>query len=302
MSVRTYADFENFKSRIQSELFNHQVITDNAYCQWFERGELEYEDVRHFIVQFSVFSNLFLVAQLKKMVNAVDLEEMRAAKEILANEIGTVFRPKVKESAESIAERNANKEDLGDPSIVSCVGTVDGGRFKFEAAHFEWLLNLGDKIGLSFSDMGKRRHGTPSTLFFCDELERLYGSADYLTGHAASFAVENWAAAGFWKQLIKGLRAFKAAHCRELPLGFFTWHDKVEGQHADHVWDELSELYSKREDFNEDHFIELGNEMLDGVMAFWVGLDQERQCRALKRTEDVTGLLDLDECAENSRM
>ena len=44
--------------------------------------------------QFSVFSQLFLVAQLQKIINAPTLEEMRDGKEILANEIGVVFKGK----------------------------------------------------------------------------------------------------------------------------------------------------------------------------------------------------------------
>ena len=32
-------------------------------------------------------------------------------------------------------------------------------------------------------------------------------------------------------------------------------------------------------DLDEDMFIKAGNEMLDGVEAFWIGLDQERITR-----------------------
>ena len=66
---------------------------------------------------------------------------------------------------------------------------------RFGAAHFEWLLRFGQPLGLTFNDMGKRRHGTASTLLFCDELFRLYGSDDYNEAMGAAFAVENWAAA-----------------------------------------------------------------------------------------------------------
>ena len=38
-------------------------------------------------------------------------------------------------------------------------------------------------------------------------------------------------------------------------------------------------LYNEH-NLNEDLFIKAGNEMLDGVKAFWVGLDQERITRA----------------------
>ena len=144
------------------------------------------------------------------------------------NELGVVYN-----------NGKAKKEDDVDPSLVSTEGTVDGGTFRFRAAHFEWLLRFGAPLGLTFDDLGKRRHGTPSTLFFCDELFRLYGSDDYNEAMGAAFAVENWAAAGFWKELISGLEQMKRNHVPTLPLAFFTWHDKIEEQHKAHTWDEL---------------------------------------------------------------
>ena len=122
---------------------------------------------------------------------------------------------------------------------MATTGTVEGGTFRFRAAHFEWLLRFGAALGLRFGDMGKRGHGERSTLFFCDELFRLYGSNDCNEAMGASFAVENWAAAGFWKELIAGLEHVKAEQLPALPLAFFTWHDKLEANHRDHVWREL---------------------------------------------------------------
>ena len=46
-----------------------------------------------------------------------------------------------------------------DPSLVSVSGTVEGGVYKHRAAHFEWLVDVGSSLGLSFEEMGKRRHG-----------------------------------------------------------------------------------------------------------------------------------------------
>ncbi|MGH9050406.1 MAG: hypothetical protein ACRDY4_11800, partial [Acidimicrobiia bacterium] len=127
--------------------------------------------------------------------------------------------------------------------------------------------------------LGKRRHGTPSTLFFCDELMRLYGSDDASTAEGASFAVEHWAAAGFWKELIAGLRTFKARECPELPLGFWTFHDQLEDQHAAHTEDELREAF-ETEGFDEERFLRGASEMLDGVHVFWRGLADEREPEA----------------------
>jgi hypothetical protein len=262
--------FAAFVQRCNEELMTHPVITNNEYCEWFALGEATRENVRHFVVQFSVFSNLFLIAQLMKTINAGSLEGMRASKEILANELGVIFN----KPGASLGEV-ADKDREGDPDIVSIEGTVDGGTFRFKAAHFEWLLRLGEKLDLSFNDMGKRRHGTPATLFFCDQLAAIYGNEDPNIAEGASFAVENWAAAGFWKQLVTGLEAFKRREQKDLPLAFFTWHDRIEEQHADHVMDELEELYFE-DGFDEEKFLKGGREMLDGVEAFWVGLNEQR--------------------------
>jgi len=190
---------------------------------------------------------------------------MRDAKEILANEIGVVFKPsKQKKTTSGV-----------DPEIVSVEGSVDGGTFRFKAAHFEWLVNFAEPLGLTFNDIGKRKHGNPATLFFCDELIRIYGSDDFSTSAGASFGVENWANAGFWKQIIQGLESYNKRAHPNLSLGFFKWHDALEGQHAQHTWDELEEIFNDK-DFNKDEFIKGGNDMLDGVAAFWEGLDQNR--------------------------
>lgn len=261
--------FLAFQGRIDTELLQHRVITNNRYAAWFRRGEQTCEQVKAFMVQFSVFSNLFLLAQLHKMINADSLHGMRASKEILANEIGVVFNARRKTPAPKDPERE------GDPELVSTEGTVQGGVFRFRAAHFEWLLQIAEKLGLGFNDVGKRRHGTHWTLFFCDELVRLYGNEDYAISHAASYAVENWAAAGFWEELIEGLTRYNQRTGADLPLAFFTWHDRLEAQHAQHTQEELEELYFVRA-IDEDAFIQYGIEMLNGVAAFWDGLDEQR--------------------------
>lgn len=265
--------FESFVERCNTDLMSHPVITDNTYCKWFAEGGLNRDDVAHMVQQFSVFSNLFLIAQLKKCINAGSLEGMRASKEILANEIGVIFNA---DSGRPSADGDHDRE--GDPDIVSIEGSVDGGTFRFRAAHFEWLLKMGEKLGLGFADMGKRRNGTPATLFFCDELERIYGNEDPNIAEGASFAVENWAAAGFWKQLVAGLEDFKKREQQDLPLAFFTWHDRIEDQHAGHVMDELEEAFFT-DGFDEEKFIAGGQDMLKGVHAYWIGHDQERLAR-----------------------
>jgi len=257
--------FLAFQQRIDQELLQHRVITSNHYTAWFRCGQQTREQLKAFIVQFSVFSNQFLVAQLQKMVNADTLESMRVSKEILANEIGVLFN----------AEQSDTLAQVTDAPIAT-EGSVDGGVFRFRAAHFEWLMAIAAKLSLGFADLGRRCHGSPSTLFYCDELVRLYGHEEYLTSQAASYAVENWAAAGFWDELSGGLERYNKRTGSKLPLGFFSWHSLIESQHALHTQEELEELYFDRA-IDEDDFIRVGNEMLDGVAAFWDGLDEQRR-------------------------
>ncbi|MGH9039826.1 MAG: hypothetical protein ACRDZ3_06310 [Acidimicrobiia bacterium] len=275
METRSASDLDAFRARVEGIVHQHPVVVDNTYTRWFSEGFATAEDVRHLAVQFSVFSHLFVEAQLRKVINAADIESYRAGKEILMNELGVIFRSAGGPApAEAPGVRGAPDEAV-DPDLVGTDGTVDGGRFRFAAAHFEWLLRFGAVLGLAFDEMGKRRCGTTSTLFFCDELLRIYGSEDASIAEGASYAVENWAAAGFWKELIAGLRVFKARECADLPMGFWIWHDKIEDQHAAHTADELAEAFF-RPDFDEERFCAGAVEMLDGVKAFWDGLDRDR--------------------------
>jgi hypothetical protein len=262
-------DFAAFQARADDVVRHHAVVVANPYTAWFAKGEATRDDVRHLTVQFSVFSHLFIEAQLRKVINAPDLDTYRAGKEILLNELGVVFRPLRAEVARPL-------EPGTDPEIVGAEGTVDGGTFRFGAAHFEWLLKFAEPLGLRYEDLGTRRHATPSTEFFCDELLRVYGADDASIGEGASFAVEHWAAAGFWKELIQGLRAFKERECPGLPLGFWTFHDQLEDQHAAHTEEELREVYDTP-GFDEQRFLRGATQMLDGVFAFWRGLDEDRQ-------------------------
>ena len=261
-SVNKAKHFLKFQRRINKELLKHRVITTNPYTAWFEHGEQNLEQIKALIIQFSVFSNQFLIAQLHKMIHADTLESMRASKEILANEIGVRFK--------------STGHTHGVRKLGATEGSVEGGVFHFGAGHFEWLYNLALKLGLTFAEIGQPKHGTKPTLFFCNELIRLYGGDDYQVSQAASYAVENWAAAGFWGQLIKGFHLFNERNSTNLPLGFFIRHDQLECQHAAHTQEELEELYFTLE-LDEDGFIRYGNEMLDGVAAFWDGLDEQRR-------------------------
>jgi len=152
---------------------------------------------------------------------------------------------------------------------------VDGGVCRFRAAHFEWLTGVAESLGWGYVDIGKRKHGRPTTLHFCDRLIRLYGSDDPQIAEGASFAVENWAAAGFWQELEDGLTRIKQTRYPHLRLAFFTWHNRVEAQHAGHTLEELEEVYFNP-NFDQAKFIQGGREILDAIALFWDGLNQDR--------------------------
>jgi hypothetical protein len=272
----TGKDFGRFKDTVEREFMHHPVVANNAYTAWFAGGRVHLDHLRYFTVQFSVFSNQFLLAALNRVINADTLPAARESKEILMNELGVIYNPGERPGP-GAGPIDPDRE--GDPALVATAGTVDGGTFRFRAAHFEWLLRFGAALGLRFGDMGKRGHGDPSTTFFCDELFRLYGSGDYNEAMGAAFAVENWAASGFWKELIQGLQRVKAAQVPALPLAFFTWHDKIEENHREHVWHELRACYDSPR-FRDEAFLVAGVTMLNAVRTFWDGLYEARSASA----------------------
>jgi hypothetical protein len=243
-SIAEPTTLEQFKRIVTDTVERHPIVRYNRYTQWFSMGNVSHDALRAFAVQFSVFSHLFLEAQLRKCINAPDLASYRAGKEILMNELGVGFTPG---------------------------GSVEGGTFRFTAGHFEWLAHFAATLGLGWEDIGKRRVGSPSTLSFCDALVTWYGAEDESTAAGASYAIEHWAAAGFWKELIAGFRIVKRDHIPDLPLGFWTWHDALEEQHAQHTDDELAQAFAKP-GFSSERFIEAGGAMLDAVESFWNGL------------------------------
>ena len=93
-----------------------------------------------------------------KVINAQTLEEARAGKEILCNELGVIFTSK-----------DTDNKMVG-TDLVGIQGTVNNSVYKFEAAHFEWLVNFAEPLGLKYENLGKPQFALPSTSFFCKEL------------------------------------------------------------------------------------------------------------------------------------
>lgn len=242
-------ELQRFRNTVATAVSTHPIVCENPYTPWFSKGTMSLDELRHFTVQFSVFSHLFLEAQLRKCINAATIESYRASKEILLNELGVSF--------------GAN-------------GSIEGSRFRFTAAHFEWLLEFGRHLGLDFTHLGKRSQGTQATLAFCDAMRDVYGSEDPSTAAGASYAIEHWAAAGFWKELILGLRTVKHRQVPDLPLGFWTWHDALEERHAEHTDDELAEAFATP-GFDQEAFLAGGRAVLEAVSTFWRGLAEDRE-------------------------
>lgn len=263
-------DFQEFLKDVDRKLLHHRIIRNNAYTKWFQKGTATDVELRHFIQQFSVFSHQFLVAALLKVINSPTLQQSRAGREILLNELGVIYRH-TEQIPHPIALTEEAKDKEGNPELVSTEGTVDGGICRFQAAHFEWLLGVAKGLGLDFADIGKRKHGSPNTLHFCDELIRLYGSDDRQIAEGASFAVEHWAAAGFWQELEDGFMRIKQLRHPHLRLAFFTWHNRVEAQHAAHTLEELEEVYFNP-NFDRAKFFEGGWQILEAIAVFWDGL------------------------------
>lgn len=263
-------EWTQFKNKVDTLIKTHPIVSNNKFTSYFEKGEFSEKELRHFIVQFSVFSNLFLQAQLNKVINAQTFQEAREGKEILLNELGVLFNGKGTKG-----EKETSSVELNETTNMETTGSVQEGVYKFEAAHFEWLLKVGAAVGLSFGDMGKRKHGTEQTLYFTDTLYKLYGSDNDVVSIAASYAIENWAAAGFWDELTNGFRNYNKNNNVKIPLGFWIFHSKIEQNHADHTADELKEVFDEGRIEDFELFQTTIVEMLDALEVFWVGLFAE---------------------------
>src|SRR5918993_2053287 len=114
MAMATAPSVEDLRRQIDDLVARHPVVVGNPYTRWFATGDATRGEVRHLAVQFSVFSHLFVEAQLRKVINAADLDTYRAGKEILLNELGVVF------NAGSAPSPVADT----DPNLVATEGTV----------------------------------------------------------------------------------------------------------------------------------------------------------------------------------
>lgn len=259
-------DFESFKKTIEKEFFSHPVIVSNPYTKWFKKGLANTEQVKDLILQFSVFSNHFIVVQTKRMVNASTIEGEESARAILLNECGVGMDVKT--------------------------GSIEGKRFTTSNAHINWLRKIANLLDIDSKLIGKWETGTKATHEFLEGLDSTYGSRDGTVGAGASFAIETWAAFGigqgdkeesnnFWKELVMGIEGYNKRHripktLQPLPVGFFQYHFETEAGHGVNVWHELKETYNMS-DFDERKYIDAGKVALKSIYTFWLGLDEARK-------------------------
>src|SRR5205085_929659 len=124
LTRRQIDEFRSFLDQVEREFMRHRVVTDNKYTRWFAKGEATDEELKHFIRQFSVFSNRFLVSALLRVIHAPNQEQMRAAKEILMNELGVIYH-KPGAAGNGAARADSDKDREGGPELVNIEGTVD---------------------------------------------------------------------------------------------------------------------------------------------------------------------------------
>lgn len=268
------SEFAAFRETIARELLQHAVIRANPYTEWFKRGEANHEQLVDLITQFSVFSNHFLVAQVRRMVFADTEEGERCARNILMSECGVGLDPRS--------------------------GSCEGKSFATANAHINWLRECGTALGLAPMDLGRWHKANPSTKAFLRALEATYGSADSDVGLGASFSIECWAAFGighapeleaknFWHELITGLEACNARRVQEnlapVPPGFFKYHFALESGHGANVWAELEESF-KRPGFSPSKFLRGGKKALDAINRFWLGLEESRRALESRKSRE----------------
>ncbi len=263
---KSMVDFNSFKKVIEKEFFQHPVIVNNPYTKWFKQGTANTEQVKDLILQFSVFSNHFIVVQAKRMVNAMTLEGEESARAILLNECGVGMDVKT--------------------------GSIEGQRFTTPNAHINWLRKIAKILELDQRSIGRWEIGTKSTHDFLNGLDKTYGSHDGQIGAGASFAIETWAAYGighgekeesnnFWQELITGLQDYNKKYrtpksLPELPVGFFQYHFETEAGHGANVWQELEQTF-KQTDFDQEKYLKAGKMALEAIYTFWLGLDETRK-------------------------
>lgn len=72
---------DTLREQIDALVAHHSVVEHNRYTTWFATGAATRGEIRHLAVQFSVFSHLFVEAQLRKHDKVEDQHAAHTADE-----------------------------------------------------------------------------------------------------------------------------------------------------------------------------------------------------------------------------
>jgi len=161
---------------------------------------------------------------------------------------------------------------------------IQNEKFNFRSSRFEKFLEFAKKLDLSYEELGKRDYASLYTLYFCDELNRLYGSDDTTISIASTYAFEIWIQTNFWDELIEGFEKInenrKSAGEDNLPLFFWTYNSRMEKQNGIHTIHDLKRLYVNGHIEDEEKFIYISLRLLDAIDVFWSNLNKTELCKS----------------------
>ena len=68
--MANHSTFQDHLRRIETEIYQDDVIQRNPSTKWFKLGDATTAQVADLVTQFSVFSNHFIPLEAKRMINA----------------------------------------------------------------------------------------------------------------------------------------------------------------------------------------------------------------------------------------
>jgi len=260
------AAFVTQMDRIQYEFDHDDIIFRNPFTKWAKLGRMNTAQVIDWVIQFSIFSVWFVVAECMRMAWAIGTPSERPSRILLASEIGVQIDPKTHDVEDQV--------------------------FRHADAHINWLRLMLDPLGVDPSRVGRRSEAHESTNRFVDYgLLDAHGGPDIIKGAGANFWTENWAGRfigtpeeenNFWVELKTGMDAYNRNERIEkggltpLPLGFLHAHIMLERAHVATVDDELAELFFDPS-FDLDRWWKGFYQSRDSFRIFWNGLDKARK-------------------------
>jgi len=234
--------FQALLAEIGSRVMSHPIITANRYLERFSTG-VTLLQARHELQQFSIFAHNFDVAQAMLVTNAPTFESYQKRLQVLLNEKGIPYA-------------NGFEGELT-------------GCWKQETVHFQWLLNMAQGLGLSFSEVGKVWLALPGTKKFVEAVFKYYAGLDQCITLGAAFAIENWAANNLWTPWISGMKKLNASLAKPINLGYLAYHQAEERHHSQSTIDELFEHFTQPW-FDSQRFLQGAEGILnDGVLPYY---------------------------------